>query len=81
MALGHAGMTWEALLSQQVATYRAVFDVRFLTATVDAGRIALVYANVVQHGSLLQELHVDGQFLVLTNYLQAPVSHLSAMQQ
>jgi hypothetical protein len=81
MAFCHAGMTWETLASQQFATNGSVFDVGFLTVTMNTGCIALVDAYVVQHGSLLQELHVDGQLPVLTGYLQASVGHLPAMLQ
>jgi hypothetical protein len=53
MAFCHAGMAWKALLPQQVATDGTMLDVGFLTVTMNARRITLVDAYIVQHGSLL----------------------------
>ena len=54
--------------------YQAIID-KYYPADDELRRVLL------QHGSLLQKLHVDGQFLVFPDNLQATVSHLSAMIQ
>ena len=77
MAFCHAGMSWVPFLTEQVATYGTMLDVGLRPVTMDRGRITLVYANIMQHSSLLQELHVDRQFLMLLDNQQTAVCHLS----
>ena len=79
MAFCHAGMSWVPFLTEQVATYGTMLDVGLRPVTMDRGRITLVYANIMQHGCLFQELHVNRQFLMLLRYLQTTVSHLTAV--
>ena len=81
MALCHTGMTRISFVAQQLTTNLSVTDVWFRTSTTDAGCITLVDANVMQHRSLFQELHVNRQFLMFTNNLQATVSYLSTVFQ
>ena len=69
MAFCHTGMAGKALKAEQLTAYWSMLDIRFRTMTMNAGCITLVDANVVQHGSLFHELHINWQLRMLTHNL------------
>ena len=79
MALCHACMSGEPFLTEQLASYGTMLDIGLATMTMDRGGITLIYANIMQHGCLFQELHLNRQLLMLLRYLQTAVSHLTAV--
>jgi hypothetical protein len=56
-------------------------DIGLSAMTENRRGIALVDADVVQHGGLFQELHIDRQLYVFLDNLQTAVGHLAAVFQ
>jgi hypothetical protein len=74
-------MSLKALLAQYLTAYESVAQIMLSAIAVDARCMTPAYANIVQHGSLFHELHVERQFRVLPANAQAAVGHLSAVYQ
>jgi hypothetical protein len=79
MALADASMTLVALTAQQFAANKAVAQVVLAALAEDAWGVTPADADVVEHGRLLEELHVDSELGTATDYEQAAVGHLTGM--
>ena len=57
-------------------------DIRLRAMTINAGRVGAAHADVVQHGSLLDKLDVDGSALIneVLTQLDGKIGHLPAMK-
>ena len=60
MTLGDTGMARESFGTQHLGTDRAVLYIGLGAMAVDRGGVAAQDADVVQHGSLIEELLVEG---------------------
>jgi hypothetical protein len=56
-------------------------DIRLRAMTENGRGVALIDADVVQHGRLFEELHVDRQLHMFLDNLQTAVSHLTTVFQ
>jgi hypothetical protein len=66
-------------LPQDLAADDAMTDIGFGAEALDARGIATEDADIMQHRSLFEELHVEFQLRVLLRYQQTAISHLPAM--
>ena len=67
MAFTNTGMSLVALCSEQFATNLSMTDVRLRTITMDGRSVTTEDAQIMQHGSLFQELYVNGQLTMFFN--------------
>jgi hypothetical protein len=81
MSFAHPGVTLKASLPQYLPAYQSVTYVVFLTMTEDAWRMTPAHTYIVQHSRLLQKLHVERQFPVLSCHQQTAVGYLSGVSQ
>ncbi len=78
----HPAVTEQAHRIKHLATHDAVQDVGFSAMTMDAWSIGAAHADVMQHGSLLNKLNINGSTSVNQALTQgnSQVSHLPAMR-
>jgi hypothetical protein len=81
MALTNTGVPFISFFTQNTTTNQPVPDIMLLTVTEDAWRMAPADANIVEHGSFLDELCLDGQLRMSLADEQAAVGHLPRMFQ
>lgn len=62
VTLANAGMTWESFGTEHVGTETTVKNIGRGAMAMDAGRIAMKNADVVQQGGFFEKRAVDGQF-------------------
>ena len=79
VALANARMALPPYLSQNLCADDAMLDIGCLSETLNTRGIALVDADVVEHGSLLQKLRIKLQFRMGLRNLQAAIGHLATV--
>ena len=76
MPLTDAGMPIPSFGTQHLTTYQPMTDIGFRAVTKDAWCMAAQNADIMKHGSLLQELRVQSQFRMFLHNQQAAIRYL-----
>lgn len=80
VALTDAGHSLVALCAHNFGAETAVEQVGRIAVAMDAGRIGLEYAQVVEHGSTFDKSLVKMQLGVTMSHLKSHVGYLATMQ-
>jgi len=79
MAFSNSCVTRKTLGTENVTTYRTMFNVRLRTCTMDGRSITPEDAYIMEHGRLFKKLDVDMEFRMPLSYQQATICDLTAM--
>jgi hypothetical protein len=81
MALGHAGVTLEALAAENLCAQKAVTDIRLFAEARNARSVAAEDADVVEHRRLFDKSAVDIELGMTVGRREGLVADEAGMRQ